>query len=247
MSRSSRLFEIIQILRAGAHPVTAEDLARQLEVSTRTVYRDIAVLQAMRTTIEGAAGVGYMMRRGYDLPPLNFDAEEIEALHVGLSMLARTGDSALQRAAQRVCEKVEALRVRKDWLQVSHWGAPKDDPDSGIMAGLRNAIREERKLRLVYEDHAGQQTVRTVRPIGLVYHIECVMLAGWCELRHDFRHFRTDRFRACELLDERFTGQSATLRAIWLDRERWDRGSSPEPAAVADAKGAPIRNGSPGS
>ena len=96
MKRSNRLFEIIQILRATPRPVTAAALAEQLEVSERTVYRDIVALQAMRTPIEGEAGVGYIMRRGYDLPPLNFDAEEVEALQVGLSMLARTGDSALQ-------------------------------------------------------------------------------------------------------------------------------------------------------
>ena len=228
MSRSIRLFEIVQLLRAAAHPITAEDLARQLEVSARTVYRDIAVLQTMRTPIEGAAGIGYVMRRGYDLPPLNFDVDEIEALHVGLSMLVRTGDSTLQRAARRVCEKIEALRDRMDWLQVSPWGAPKDDPrrDRTATAVLRNAIRDERKLRLVYEDQAGRETVRTVRPIGLVYHIECVMLAAWCELRHDFRHFRTDRVRACESIDERFEGQSVTLRGMWLERNRWDDAAS---------------------
>ena len=101
MRRSTRLFEIIQILRAAEAPVTADKLADKLEVSVRTVYRDIAALQAQRTPIEGEAGVGYLMRRGYDLPPLNFDAEEVEALWVGLSMLARTGDSTLQHAAAR--------------------------------------------------------------------------------------------------------------------------------------------------
>ena len=107
MRRSTRLFEIIQILRSAAQPMTAADLAAALEVSMRTVYRDIAALQAMRTPIKGEAGIGYIMRKGYDLPPLNFDQEEAEALFVGLSMLARTGDSDLQRAAE------EAVRGTK--------------------------------------------------------------------------------------------------------------------------------------
>ncbi|MEP3437375.1 MAG: HTH domain-containing protein, partial [Hoeflea sp.] len=91
MRRSNRLFEIIQILRAASRPMTAEALSQKLEVSTRTIYRDIAALQMMSTPIEGEAGIGYMMRRGYDLPPLNFDLEEIEALRVGLALLSRTG------------------------------------------------------------------------------------------------------------------------------------------------------------
>lgn len=121
MRRSTRLFEIIQILRAAGAPVTAEALAARLEVSVRTVYRDIAELQAQRTPIEGEAGIGYVMRRGYDLPPLNFDAEEVEALWVGLSLLARTGDSHLQRAASRICQKIDALHCPADWLQVAPW------------------------------------------------------------------------------------------------------------------------------
>ena len=109
MGRSTRLFELIQILRAADRPVSAVRLAETLEVSVRTIYRDIAALQAMRTPVEVAAGVGYILRASYDLPPVNFDAEEVEALRVGLLMLARTGDSALQRAALRVRQKITDL------------------------------------------------------------------------------------------------------------------------------------------
>ena len=224
MPRSSRLFEAIQILRAAKRPVTAEQLARSLEVSGRTIYRDIAALQAMRVPVEGEAGVGYLMRRGYDLPPLNFDQEEIEALRVGLSLLARTGDSALQRAARRVGAKIDALQQPADWLQVAPWGAPPDDPDLGCvpLALLRDAVREERKLRITYRDGEGKESERVVRPLALVYHVECVLLAGWCELRKGFRHFRSDRIYACEALEEGFSEQSATLRALWLEENRWE-------------------------
>ncbi|KIC45282.1 transcriptional regulator [Ruegeria sp. ANG-S4] len=223
MRRSARLFEIIQILRASGDPVTAEELAAKLEVSVRTVYRDIAALQAQRTPIEGEAGVGYLMRRGYDLPPLNFDAEEVEALWVGLSMLARTGDSTLQQAADRVCRKIEALRAPADWLQVAPWGAPPDDPAKGCVtiATYREAIRAEQKIRITYESSDHSRTERIVRPVALIYHIECTMLAGWCELRNGFRHFRTDRIWACDLVEDHFCGQGEPLRALWQEQNRW--------------------------
>ncbi|MEP0940505.1 MAG: YafY family protein [Rhizobiaceae bacterium] len=224
MSRSNRLFEIIQILRSAARPVRAQDLAQSLEVSTRTIYRDIAALQATGTPIDGEAGIGYLIRRSYDLPPLNFDHEELEALRVGLMMLTRTGDSTLLRAADRVCAKIDALKESIDWLQVSSSGAPLDDPEKGCIskALLRGAIRNETKLKLTYRDAEGVETVRVVRPVALIYHVESVLLAAWCELRSGLRHFRTDRLYACEQLEERFAGQSETLRRLWLEEIGWE-------------------------
>ncbi len=223
MPRSSRLFEIIQILRAAEGPVTAADLSDQLEVSVRTIYRDIAALQGMRTPIEGEAGMGYLMRKGYDLPPLNFDTDEIEALRVALAMLARTGDSALQRAAQRVCGKIDALHGPADWLEIVPWGAPSDDsaPDCVSKAMLRGAIREESKLELLYRDEKNNETRRVVRPLALIYHLNCVMLVAWCETRSAFRHFRTDRIWECTLTGTDFTGEGAVLRRLW--REQYER------------------------
>ncbi len=217
MRKSSRLFEIIQILRAAPGPVRADDLAEALEVSVRTVYRDISALQAMRTPIEGEAGIGYVMRKGYDLPPLNFDAEEVEALRVALSLLARSGDTSLLKAADRVREKIDALHGPADWLQVAPYGAPPDDPGQGCVqvAELRRAILDERKLRLTYRDGADEETIRTVRPIAVIYHLDCNMLAAWCELRAGFRHFRLDRIYDCTPNGETFAGQGEVLREIW--------------------------------
>ena len=221
MRRITRMFEIIQVLRAASQPISAEALADTLEVSQRTIYRDMSALQSMRIPIEGEAGVGYMMRRGYDLPPLNFDREEIEALRVGLRMLTRTGDSALNRAAQRVCEKIDALHEEEDWLQVAPWGAPRDDPVKGCvsLAELRQAIRSSQKLRLTYRDEEGRESERVVRPVAMVYHIDCVMLAGWCELRGGFRHFRSDRIWSCDVLEANFADQATALRSLWLEHE----------------------------
>ena len=227
MRRSDRLFEIIQILRAANRPIRAEDLAEKLEVSVRTIYRDIVALQGMRTPIEGEPGIGYLMRRGYDLPPLNFDMEEIEALRVGLALLSRTGDSALQKAASRIHEKVDALHGPANWLQVAPWGAPADDLANGCVSFslLRDAIRAEQKLQITYRKDPYRQdgeTVRIVRPIALIYHLNCVMLVAWCELRKGFRHFRTDRIWGCDELEVLFSGQGGTLREVWLEQEDWE-------------------------
>ncbi len=221
MRKITRMFEIIQVLRAAPRPVNAEALAETLEVSKRTIYRDISALQSMRVPIEGEAGVGYIMRRGYDLPPLNFDREEIEALRVGLRMLARTGDSALNRAAERVCDKIDALHEEEDWLQVAPWGAPTDDPAKGCVskADLREAIRLSRKVRLTYRNEDDEETERVVLPIAIIYHLESVMIAGWCEFRGGFRHFRSDRIWSCEVLEAEFTDQAATLRSLWHQQE----------------------------
>lgn len=221
MPRTVRLFALIQALRSAPGPRTAETLARELEVSPRTIYRDIVSLQALRVPVEGAAGLGYVLRRGYDLPPLNFDQEEIEALRVGLALLVRSGDHTLQRAAKRVCDKIDALHGPADWLQVAPWGAPLDDPEKGCIpiSHLRKAIRDEEKLRILYEKPDGARSRRTIRPVALIYHLNCTILAAWCETRGTFRHFRTDRIWDCTPLAQHFTGQGKALLSLWLERE----------------------------
>ncbi len=229
MPRTGRLFEIIQILRTATSPVRAEDLAEKLEVSKRTIYRDISALQAMRTPVEGEAGIGYMLRKGYDLPPLNFDEEEVEALHVGLAMLMRTGDGALQKAAERVSHKIKDVHATADWLQVAPWGAPLDDPEQGCVskALLRQAVRDSRKLKITYVSPERGETCRTLRPLALIYHIECTMLAAWCELRGGFRHFRTDRMFAAEMLEGGVVPEAGALRKLWMEQEGWDFAFAP--------------------
>jgi len=220
MRRSSRLFEIIQVLRSAKAPIPAHAIAKVLEVTTRTIYRDVVTLQAMRVPIEGEAGIGYVMRRGFDLPPLMFTPDEIEAIVVGLSLLGRTRDAGLQHAAARVTQKIaQVLPERGDSrfpgaaLQVSPWNAvPPSDIDLSMM---RKAIREERTLRLGYRDVEQDLTHRTVRPIALVYYVDSVVLAAWCELRGDFRHFRIDRIEACRESDTDFKGEGERLRALW--------------------------------
>ncbi|MBX2885093.1 MAG: YafY family transcriptional regulator [Granulosicoccus sp.] len=213
MRKTDRMFEIIQILRSHSRTVTAEELAEQLEVSVRTIYRDIQALQAMRTPIEGEAGVGYLMRNGYDLPPINFSANELEAIVVGLNLLARTGDRSLQRAAKSVANKIESVRGRMDSLVVSEWGV--EMPNEVDIEQLRAAIRSEQKLRIVYQDGSGKDSRRRILPIAMVYYIEVVVLAAWCELRNDFRHFRVDRIIQCEPVNQYFRTRGHRLRQQW--------------------------------
>ncbi len=213
MRRTDRLFEIIQILRSETRSITADDIAKRLEVSVRTIYRDIQTLQAMRTPIEGEAGVGYLMRQGYDLPALNFNVDEIEAIVVGLSLLSRTGDVGLQRAASRVSAKIDSVRNKLDSLQVSDWGAK--EPESVDPELLRIAIREEQKIKIHYCDEKNNESTRHILPIGIIYNVESILLIGWCELRQDYRHFRVDRMLDCHLLDTFFTGQGHRLRKNW--------------------------------
>ncbi len=212
MRRADRLFEIIQCLRGATQPMTAEAIAAQLEVSERTVYRDMAALQAMRVPIAGEAGIGYIMRPGYDLPPLNFDSEELQAIQVGLSLLVRTGDRGLNEAAARVLSKIETVG-EFDSLKVSDWGVLL--PERVDLAELRAAIREERKLHLHYCDGARRRTERCVWPIAITYFTEVVVMTVWCELRQDFRNFRGDRIEQLSLLSETFVGQGDDLRARW--------------------------------
>jgi predicted DNA-binding transcriptional regulator YafY len=207
------MFEIIQMLRAANGPSTAAQIAEALEVTKRTIYRDIASLQAMRVPIEGAAGVGYIMRPGYDLPPMNFDVEEAEAITVGLSMIARTGDKGLLQAARRAARKLAEATAFSDTVYSSNW-AP-EVPDTVNMAALRQAIRSETKLALNYCDAAGVTTRRTVLPVAVVYYSDAIVLAAWCELRQDFRHFRPDRIEALEILAEGFAGRGKALRQAW--------------------------------
>lgn len=223
MRRSDRLFEIIQLLRTAKGPLTAAVLGARLEVTPRTVYRDIATLQARRVPIEGAAGIGYMLRRGFDLPPLMFTVEEVEAIALGARLVRRLRDPALRDAAESVLGKVavvlpDALRghLAAAPLYVSDGGPPV--PRGADLVSLRGAIRDSRKVRIEYVDERGRHTQRTVRPLAMAYYLTVTLLAGWCELRGDFRHFRVDRIETAHLLDEQFTGEHARLMREWLAR-----------------------------
>jgi predicted DNA-binding transcriptional regulator YafY len=220
MRRADRLFDIIQALRTASAPVTAASLAERLEVTVRTVYRDVATLQARRVPIEGAPGLGYVLRRGFDLPPLMFTTAEIEAIAVGARLVGRTGDPGLQDAADSVLSKVtvvlpEALRayLAAAPIYVSSSGAPA--AGRADLAAVRQAIRDERKLRIAYVDEKEARSERVIWPIAVAYYVQATLIGAWCELRRDYRHFRADRITALSLLDERYPSDNGRLMEAW--------------------------------
>lgn len=220
MRKASRLFEIIQILRLSRRVVTAAEIAAQLEVTPRSIYRDIAALQAMRVPIEGERGLGYILRPGFDLPPLMFSVEETEAIVLGLALLERTADTALKQAARRVNTKIaaavpEPLRQVLQGNALQAWGSVAPAPEGIDLAMVRSAIRDERKLLLDYRDEWGNATERTVRPLALVYYSATAVIVAWCELREAIRNFRADRVEDCQPLKEFFPGEGNRLRDLW--------------------------------
>jgi predicted DNA-binding transcriptional regulator YafY len=221
MRRADRLFDIIQVLRTSKGPVTAAGLAEELEVNVRTVYRDVATLQARRGPIAGAPGIGYVLRNGFDLPPLMFTTEEVDAIVLGARLLQRIRDPKLQQAAESVLAKVSV--VLPD-AQRRHVVAPtvyvagqSTAPASGVdLSEVRSAIHETRKMRIAYADERGTRTQRTIWPIAMAYYTDVTLIGAWCELRTDYRHFRVDRIATSCVLDERFPADNGRLMAEWL-------------------------------
>ncbi len=210
MRRADRLFQIVQSLRRAGGLVTAAQLADELEVTTRTVYRDIAALQSRRVPIEGAAGLGYLLRDGYTLPALMFTEDEIEALVLGVRVVQGWADAELGRAAADVLAKVqavlpEALRPRASAvaLMIPPNSGPPPSPGIDVPA-LRRAMRAQRKVEITYADSQGEPSRRTIWPLALALFPPVWLLAGWCELRGDFRSFRLDRIQASTITDIAF-------------------------------------------
>jgi predicted DNA-binding transcriptional regulator YafY len=220
MRRADRLFQIVQLLRRRRTATTASDIGGRLGVSERTVYRDIRDLVLAGTPIDGEAGVGYRIRPGYDLPPLMFDRDEIQALVLGARIVRQFGDPALARASDAILSKVAAV-IPKDLaplLAETRLFVPssiRGDRSADALMIVREALIARRKLRFNYTGAAGGGTERTVRPLGVFFWGRKWTLAAWCELRNDFRNFRLDRASATTLLDQTFDDEPGkTLRDL---------------------------------
>ena len=220
LRRTERLFQIIQILRRASRPVTAGDVASELETSLRTVYRDMAELIAQRVPIRGEAGIGYVLDRGFDMPPLMLTPDEIEAAVLGAQWVAGRGDPALATAASDLIAKIGAVipeHLRPFLIEstVNASGAPRTPPDTINLTQLRAWIHSQRKVALCYRDEEERETRRIVWPIGVGYYEAARIIIAWCELRLDFRHFRTDRIVTAEFLDQRYPTRRNVLRTAW--------------------------------
>ncbi|NVL02018.1 helix-turn-helix transcriptional regulator [Ruegeria pomeroyi] len=208
MRRTDRLLDIIQILRDGKLH-RARDIAARLEVSVRTIYRDMDTLVASGVPVEGERGVGYMVREQITLPPLNLTPEELEALNLGMAIVAEAADPELKAAAQRLAEKIDAVLPTQTIAEADAWKFavyPFADAARGLahMAPIRAAIKARQKLRLVYRRIDGELTERTIRPLHMEYWGRVWTVTAWCELRAGFRVFRIDLIETLTPLPELF-------------------------------------------
>ena len=219
MRRADRLFQIIQILRrARRSPTTADAIASELEISKRSVYRDIAQLIAQRVPVRGEAGIGYVLEDGFHMPPLMLTPEELEAALLGAQWVSGRGDTALARAAGDFIAKIGAVIPERlqPYIIEPTLVSPNVSPikqDSIDTARVRGAIHAQTKIFMRYRDLGDRDTERTVWPIGIGYFDLVRTIIAWCELRQGFRSFRTDRVRDAQFLELRYPTPRTRLRA----------------------------------
>ncbi|MGN6584748.1 MAG: helix-turn-helix transcriptional regulator [Rhizobiaceae bacterium] len=218
MARSERLLDLLQALRRRRRPVSGKALADELDVSIRTLYRDIATLQAQGAPIEGEAGLGYVLKPGFFLPPLMFGEEEIDAIILGLRFVSQRGDEDLERAAENALAKIEAAlppEMENAAAESALLAGPAKSGKPAQLKHIREAIGREEKLYLAYTDKKGKATERLVWPIAIGFFEAAEVLAAWCETRRDFRHFRLDRIRSVTPVHERTPRRHRILLAEW--------------------------------
>jgi len=225
VSRTSRLFLLLDALRGHRRPVAATRLAEALSVSLRTIYRDIGTLVELGAPIDGEAGVGYVLRAGFFLPPLMFNEDEIEALVLGARFVEHQGDTALARAAGTALSKIATASPRdlRDGIAEAGLWAPIFKQAATVelpLQPIREAIRREYKIRIAYVNESGDASDRVIWPIALAFLEKVQIVAAWCELRNGFRHFRADRIRDLTPLRLRYPTRRVALVKQWRAEEK---------------------------
>lgn len=223
MSRTERLLDLLQILRRHRAPVSGADLASELNISVRTLYRDIATLQGQGAEIEGEPGLGYVLRPGFMLPPLMFSIDELEALILGAAWVGKQrDDTRLSKAAGNALAKIGSVlppELRREIDNGSLYVVPSREAwmaqiDPSL---LRDAIRKESKLRIGYRDDTGNETERIIWPFVIGFYEQHKTVGAWCELRGDFRHFRIDRIASVAATGERMPRRRHVLLKEWRE------------------------------
>ena len=224
MSRAERLLGLMQVLRRHRRPVSGAALAAELGISLRTLYRDVETLNQQGASIDGEPGVGYVLRPGFMLPPLMFSEDEIEAIVLGSRWVADRTDAALSGAARSALAKISAV-LPPDLKAGLDTSGLLIGPGKAIATGdaelpvIRQAIRTGRKLRIGYIDGSGRCSKRNIWPFALGFFDRVRVVVAWCELREDFRHFRTDRIGKVQILDKRYPRRRQILLKEWRETE----------------------------
>jgi len=228
MDKTERLFAIMDALRRHRRPVTAAQLAEDQGVSVRTLYRDIQTLVGLGAPTEGEAGIGYMLRPGFFLPPLMFSADELEALVLGARWVEVQPDVELSNAARNALAKIataspEDLRDRISDTGLWPVRVEGDREPLPLLALVRRAMRAERALRIAYEDEKGNPSERDIWPVQIAFYENKQIIAAWCTLREAFRHFRTERIASAELTETRYGRRRAVLADDWYTQWQAER------------------------
>jgi predicted DNA-binding transcriptional regulator YafY len=207
--------------------VSGSDLAAEAGVSLRTIYRDIADLQALGAQIDGAPGLGYILQPGFLLPPLMFSEQEIQALALGAQWVSRQTDDEFALAARDALAKIGAVVPAELQYKLDdnafHVGRRPKQPETVDLRFVRQAMRDQHKLSIVYRDPKGVKTTRVIWPIGVAFFDSRRIVAGWCELRKDFRSFRADRIEKIKLKPQRYPGRRRDLVKRWRAQVDADR------------------------
>ncbi|SHO58263.1 helix-turn-helix transcriptional regulator [Vibrio quintilis] len=224
MSRTQRLFDLLQLLRRHQYPVAASFLASELGVSVRTIYRDIATLQAQGAEIEGEAGIGYVLKPSFMLPPLMFSQDELEVLLLGAEWVTQRADRDMAEAAQNAIAKISSVlpdnlkhQLSKDVTRVVPVG---DFSELQVdLTDIRSSIRHESVAEICYTDEKGNQTQRRIWPVLIGFFERCYVLTAWCESRNAFRHFRVDRMQSFTRTEEKYPRRQRELLKSWQQQE----------------------------
>ena len=224
MRRADRLIKITHFLRQRRQAVTAKQIAETFGICTRTVYRDIQCLMDANVPISGEAGVGYLIDKQYYLPPITFDADELEAIGLGISMVRQWTDNKFASKADSAFEKIQAVlptSVQGELQQITTYAIPTRPPVPWTVSfsDLRESIRAHRKICIVYTDEGKRDTSRTLRPLALFFFSPVWLLASWCEKRNDFRNFRLDRIQNLILCDDVFEDEKSKNLTAYMAKD----------------------------
>ena len=225
MRRADRLIKLVHYLRSRRRAVTAQRIAEEFGISTRTVYRDIQDLMDSGAPIAGEAGVGYIIDKKYSLPPITFDADELEAIGLGMSMVSQWTDDKFAAKAHAAFEKIQAVlptELQGELEQITTYSMPNQTPIlpwTVSFSGLRECIRTRLRIQIEYRDGEDKNTARTLRPLALIFASPVWMLVAWCEKREDFRHFRLDRILALHYGEDSFDDEADKNLAAYMAHE----------------------------